>query len=284
MSALETIEAPNGAVFPLGCLVPESFPTHYRAFADAFQGEMLTLAQVRAALVSFNFRSMYGRRERFAGMLYIRNQRSFGSCNGWSTAGALSRMRELRGEPYVCLSGADAYSQMNGGRDNGSTLEDGLKVVEANGIAPESLVPWDHVYTHQISAEAKAARARFKGLTCYAVDTEEELATALVLGRLGVVAVHASSSYMREDADGVCLPSNGVGNHSTGVQDIRLQPDGTLNYDEFGSWDVSNHTGGYTWLTWNRHFRESVKYHRFWVLVSTTDDAQDDSAPPKAKE
>lgn len=281
MSQLETIII-AAQEYRLGCLVPESFPTA-RAFADAFQSEMLTLNQIRGHLAGFSGRGAYGRRERFVGEKYIRNQRNHGSCNGFSTAGALSRLRELRGEPYVCLSGADAYSQMNGGQDNGSMLHDGLRIVEANGIAPEELVPWNQIYTHQISAAAKQARARFKGFKPYAVDTEEELATALLLGRVGVVAVHATDAYMREDADGVCLPSNGPGNHSTGVQDIRLQPDGTLNYDEFGSWGVSNHTGGYTWLTWNRHFRESVKYHRFWVLASTTDDEADDSVPPVVK-
>lgn len=281
--SLETIEAPNGEVFPLGCLVPESFPTHYRAFADAFQAEMLTLAQVRAALAGFNGRSMYGRRERFAGAKYIRNQRNFGSCNGWSTAGALSRMRELRGEPYVCLSGADAYSLMNGGRDNGSILSDGLKLVEANGIAPESLVPWDHVFTHQISAEAKASRSRFKGFAAYAVDTEEELATGLVLGDVGVVAVHATNSFMSDDGDGVNRGGNGVGNHSVGVQDVRMLADGTLCFDMPNSWDVTFCAGGYTWLTFAKHLRETVKYHRFWLLRSTGDDTGDDSAPPPAK-
>ena len=281
--SLDVIQTSDGTEFKLGCLVPESFPTAHRAFADAFQSEMMTLAQIRAALVPFSGVSMYGRRERFAGAKYIRNQHSTSACNGFSIAGGLSRARELRGEPYVCLSGADAYSQMNGGRDGGSTLSDGVKVC-MSGIAPEEMVPWNHIYTHQIDSAAKAARARFRGFQEYAVDTEEELATALVLGRIVIVAVHASNAYMREDGDGVALVSNGVGNHSTGVQDIRMRSDGTLNYDEFGSWDVTNHTGGYTWLTFGGHFRESIQYHRFYCVVSTTDDAQDDSTPPKAKE
>lgn len=278
--SLDTITTPDGTERLLGCLLPTSFPTSAPKFADTFAREMMTLDQIRATLE--NRDPMWGRRKRFAGTKYIREQHQFGSCNGWSTAGNLSRMRELRGEPYVCLSGADAYSQMNGGRDNGSVLADGMKIVETNGIAPEDLVPFDHIYTRQISSAARAARARFKGFTTYAVDEEAELATALILGRVAIVAVHASNAYMSEDADGVCLPSNGPGNHSTGVQDIRMQPDGTLNYDEFGSWGLSNHTDGYTWLTWARHFRETVKYHRFWVMVSTTDDPADGSTPPVA--
>ena len=282
--SLDVIQTSDGTEFKLGCLVPESFPTAHRAFADAFQSEMMTLAQIRAALVPFNGRSMYGRRERFAGAKYIRNQRDHGSCNGFSTAAVLSRARELRGEPYVCLSGADAYSQMNDGRDNGSVLSEGLERVLPNGIAPEEMVPWNQIYTHQISSAAKAARARFRGFAAYAVDTEEELATGLLLGDVGVVAVHATNAFNAEDSDGVNRGGNGVGNHSVGVQDVRMMPDGTLLYDMLNSWDVSWCDGGYTWLSFGRHFRETIKHHRFWLLRSTGDDTQDDSTPPKAKE
>jgi len=279
--SLETITTPDGEERRLGCLVPDTFPTGFPTFADAFAAEMLTAEQVRAALAGKP--SMWGRRQRFAGKKYVRNQRSFGSCNGWSTAGCLSRLRELRGEPYVCLSGADAYSQMNGGRDQGSVLADGMRIVEANGVAPEDLVPWDHVYTNQISAEARAARARFKGFKAYAVDTELELASALVLGRCGVVAVHATNSFNSQDGDGVNRGGNGPGNHSVGVQDVRLGADGTIQFDMPNSWDVNWCDGGYTWLTWDRHLRETVKYHRFWVMVSTTDDPADDSSPPPVR-
>lgn len=281
MSTLDTILLPDGTEVPLGCLVPDTFPTFAPKFADTFAAEMLTLDQIRAGLAGKA--SMWGRRQRFSGTKYIRNQRSHGSCNGFSTAAMLSRMRELRGEPYVCLSGADAYSQMNGGRDQGSMLGDGMKIVEANGIAPEEMVPWNHIYTSQISAEAKQARARFKGFTTYAVDEEVELATAIYLGRLGVVAVHATNPFNAQDGDGVNRGGNGPGNHSVGVQDIRVQSDGTLNYDMANSWDTSWCDGGYTWLTWNKHFQQCVRNHRFWILVSTTDDAGDGSTPPAVK-
>lgn len=278
--SLETITTPDGVERVLACLVPQTFPAAHPKFADVFASEMLTLDQVRAHLAGKP--SMYGRRQKWAGEAYIRDQRNHGSCNGFATAGTLSRARELRGEPYVCLSGADAYSQMNGNRDEGSTLENGLRVCET-GVAPESMVPWNQIYERQISAAAKEARKRFRGFKPYAVDEEAELATALVLGRCAVIAVHAGNSYMAEDGDGVAGRDRGPGNHATGVQDIRVQSDGTLNYDEFGSWGLSNHTGGYTWLTWARHLRDTVRYHRFWVLVSTTDDEQDGSTPPKVK-
>ena len=281
--SLDTITAPSGEEFKLGCLVPTAFPASAPKYGDVFANEVLTLDQIRAELAKKNGASMYGRRQKFAGQKYIRNQRSFGSCNGWSTAGAVSRLRELRGEPYVCLSGADAYSQMNGGADNGSMLADAMDKVLPAGIAPEEMVPWDHVYTRQISAEAKAARARFRGVEAYAVDTEEELASGLLLGRVGIVAVHVTNAFMSDDGDGINRGGNGPGNHSVGVQDIKMLSDGTLCFDMPNSWDVTYCDGGYTWLTYGRHLRETVKWHRFWLLSSTTDDEKDGSTPPKVK-
>lgn len=278
--SLETIIA-GGSERRLGCLPPAAFPTSAPKFADAFAAEMLTLDQIRAGLAGKE--SMWGRRRRFAGTKYVREQHQFGACNGWAVAGRLSRLRELRGEPYVCLSGADAYSQMNGGSDNGSALADAMKIVEANGIAPEDMVPYDRIYARQISAEARAARARFRGFTTYAVDEEAELATALYLGRVAVVAVHATNSFMRQDGDGVNLGVNGVGNHSVGADDLRVRADGTIDFDMGNSWGVDYCDGGYTWLTWSRHLRETVRHHRFFVLVSTTDDPGDQSTPPKVK-
>lgn len=281
--ALETIESPiDGELRRLGCLVPTSFPAFAPKFADAFAKEMKTIDECRTILAaSPNGKTgLWGRRQKWAGPKYIRNQRSHGSCNGFSTAAMLSKMREARGEPYVCLSGADAYSQMNGGQDNGSNLADGMRIVEANGIAPEEDVNWDMIYSSQIPASAKAKRARFKGFTTYAVDEEAELATAMVLGRLGVIAVHVTQNFYYQDGNGVNLAGNGPGNHSVGCQDIRLQDSGTLNYDMPNSWDVTWLDGGHTWLAWAKQLATTVQNHRFWILVSTTDDPSDGSTPP----
>lgn len=269
---------PGGTDRRLGCLVPTTFPLHHPKFADA--GNVLTLDAIRQRLAGVP--SMYGRRSIFTGKKWIRNQGQFGACNGWSTALAESRARSLRGlgtpADAVILSGADAYSQMNGGQDNGSQLADGMKVV-VNGIAPESLVPYDHIYTPQIGADAKASRAKYQGFEPVAADTQEEFATGLLLGFPGIVAVHVAGAFNQLDGRGVCQGGNGPGNHSVGIDDIRVAPDGTLEFDMFNSWDTTWGDGGRCWLQWDRHLRETVNYHRFWLLHSTGDGGD---SPPAA--
>ena len=266
------LEEYNG--FKLGCLVPETFPTMF-AKTDA-SVPMLTGDQIRAELAK---RTTEPRRTTF-GPDWIGNQGRVGACNGFSCAKALERLRWLRGlRPRIKLSGFDAYSQMNGGRDQGSALGDGMKILGANGVSPEELNPSNAYYTNQIPAAAKAARSRFKGFECFAVDDELELATGLLLGFVGVVAVHAGGSFDRLDGNGISQGGNGPGNHSVGVDDVKLAPDGTLLFDMFNSWTTNWGDRGRCYLTWNRQLRQTVTNHRFFLVGSTTDDPQGESPP-----
>lgn len=256
----------DGQTFGLGCNLPESFPTGFATGADSFP--VMTLDGIRGKLTAG--KTLYDRRNLFGGK-FITNQRSTNACNGHATAGALSESLYVKGAADVRLSGADSYSQMNQGRDQGSTLADGLKVV-VNGIATEASVPWNMIYTNQIPASAKAERARFRGLDPIAVDTEEELATGILLGFIGVIAVHVQNGYDRTDGNGICLGGNGPGNHAVRLNDVGMLADGTLFYSSPGSWDTTWGDGGWTRFTWSRQLRESVKYHRFWLLQSAADD------------
>lgn len=264
--AIEIIKDQSGIERKLGCLLPKSFPLRYTKYSDI--QTTYTLDEVRNYLANVPNRPYFNRRSYFTGEKWIRNQHQFGSCNGWSTALALSRSRYIHGQTDgIILSGSDAYSQMNGGQDNGSALEDGMKVVQ-NGIAPESDVPYNKIYTNQISADAKAKRKLYTGFEPIACDDEAEFASGLLVGFIAVVAVHANNAFMRMDGDGVSLGTNGPGNHSTGVDDMQLRSDGTILYDMFNSWDTDFCDGGRVKLTWNGQLRQTVGNHRFWLLRS----------------
>lgn len=262
--------------FKLGCNVPTSFPTMFTAAADAIP--MLTRDQINQFLAGKA--NAWDRRSQFPANAWIKDQANHGSCNGYSIAAALEKLRTLRGLERVVLSGADAYSQMNGGHDNGSSLADGMQIVQANGIAPEELNPGpDRIYTSQISAAAKAARSRFKGFECYAVDSEEELATGIILGFMGVIAVHVSRGFDNLDSDGCPSSGNGVGNHSVHVDDVRLTTGGELQFDSPNNWRVTWGDQGRCRYRWNQHLKQTVNNHRFYITRSTNDDPQGTNPP-----
>lgn len=276
--APERHETPDGESRGLGCRLPATFPTG-KAFADLDGVRILTLDEIRNTLAGA--KNFFNRRETF-GPAWIGNQRTTSACNGWMTARALSRSIFLRSGVTVLLSGADAYSQMNGGRDNGSALADGMRICMTNGIAPESMVPWNQIFSHQISAEAKAARSRFKGFELYAVDTQEELASGLLAGFVGGVAVHVANGFDAQDSDGVCRGGNGPGNHAVCVDDMGMLASGELVFDMPNSWGTTWGDQGRTRLTWNRHLRQSVQNHRFFLIRSAIDDSQGTN-PPDAR-
>jgi hypothetical protein len=182
------------------------------------------------------------------------------SCNGYATAGALSRARHLRGiQDGLILSGAFPYSRMNGGRDNGSALSDGLKVIEQYGSCPESLVPWSMIYKNQQPANAEAEAAKHKGLVCYAAGTIQGLRTGLAKGFVAIVAVHAGGNFQRLDSRGIAGADSGGGNHAVHVDDLCIVS-GKEVFDMANSWGTGYGTEGRAYLTkdslsqpWNNH-------------------------------
>ena len=219
-------------------------------------------------------------RLRFPSRQWIRNQGSRGSCNGYACAWALARARVSVGLPFVPLSGEFVYAAINGGRDMGSRLEPGMNWLQTNGAAPEDMVPRLEYLWRRISDEAKQAAKRFRGFEAYAAPTEMDLASGLALGFVGVVAVHFSNSMQRLDANGVAGRSNGVGNHSVGVDDLRWRS-GRWEFDYFNSHGLRYGQEGKAWLTWDDHFQQTTRHHQFFLIRAAIDDPYDDFEPPQ---
>jgi len=273
---LELHEALNGEQFGLGLLDPEPGESLVGA---PIGFPVMSRAKIVAELAGREGRIGFRRRLTFDQSWNL-NQGRTNACNGHATAATLARSLYAKtgGRLSVRLSGADAYSQMNGGSDRGSSLANGMKVV-ANGIALEATVAEDDIYCRRNRDQALRERPRFRGLDPIAVDEEEEFATGLLEGRFGVVAVQVDKRGRYESVDdrGVSQGGNGSGNHAVGIDDIRLAPDGVIEYGQFGSW--GDHAA-YVWLRWNQHFRDSVRNHRFWLLEAALDDPQGDNPPP----
>lgn len=192
------------------------------------------------------------------------------SCNGYAGAGGLQAARWIRGiRDGLKLSGAHLYSKINGGRDMGSALEDGLKAIKKWGIAPADLVPWDQIYPQEQPRNADAEATKHKGLTCYAVQTRQGFRTAVAAGFPVIVAVHAGRNFQRLNAQGIAGVDSGRGNHATFVLGAKLIG-GTECYDMQNSWNTRYGTGGRCFLTWDS-FAQTFGTHTFYAIASTDD-------------
>jgi hypothetical protein len=199
---------------------------------------------------------------------WIQEQNSHGSCNGYGLAGGLGRARYLRGyTDGLILSGSFPYSKMNNGRDAGSALEDGLKVVGQYGCPPESMCPWNMIYPSQQPRGIDAEAAKHKGLKAYAVKTKQGFRTALAAGFPVIVAVHAGGAFQRLNSKGIAGVDNGRGNHAVVCDGIEIIG-GTEVYDMANSWGLSYGQNGRAYLTWDS-FAGTFGAHCFYAVPTT---------------
>lgn len=254
-------EIVNG--FHTGLLVPKqktSICTPYRQFLTGSIDRKQVIERLK----------MRWRARKLFGNGWILNQGRRGSCNGYSCAGSLARVAYLTRNIVTLLSGEFVYAHINDGVDRGSGLAEGMRHLMKYGACPKDLVRHEEYLLRNISQEAKAAALQFVAHECYSVNEELELADALSRGFMAVVAVHASSSYSRLDHNGVCGPSNGVGNHSVTVDDC-LWDGNRFLFDQPGTWGLGWGDNGRGLLTWNGHLERPNQYHELFVIRACTD-------------
>ena len=241
---------------------PEGFVCAFPTFESTF--EMWDDEQIKRVILASD---RVPRRVTF-GAKWIQNQKSHGSCNGYALGGGLSKSRWLRGiQDGLLLSGAFPYSRMNSGRDNGSSLSDGLKVIEQYGSCPEALVPWSMIYKNQQPANAEAEAAKHKGLVCYAAGTIQGLRTGLAKGFVAIVAVHAGGNFQRLDSRGIAGVDSGGGNHACNVDDLCIVS-GKEVFDLANSWSPSFGLDGRAYIT-KDSFSQTWGNHTFYLIGST---------------
>ncbi len=192
------------------------------------------------------------------------------ACCGYATAGAGGRIRVRAGLDPVVLSGEYVYCNINGGRDRGAILADGMQFIVNGGSAPVEMVPVGIHLKRDIPQSAIAEAANFKAIEGYVCKTKQALYSGLAIGFVGVIAVHVDRDFSDTDQYGRVPPSDGPGNHAVCVDDLIMLP----GSDEPtvcspNSWGVQWGFEGRGRYTWERHLRTTCKYHEFYLLRGT---------------
>lgn len=184
----------NGDIRRCGSLCkPDGFVSAFRTFED--EVPVWSDSQIRAALTDPRRRVA----RKVFGDKWIPNQGPFGSCNGFAAANAFSRARYLGGlQDGAQFSGSWIYSLINGGRDQGSMLEDGMRVAMEVGFVPSSDCPYDQIFPQQQKRGLREIAAANKAVDCYAVQTLQGLRTAGAAGYMLIVAVHLQIQAARK--------------------------------------------------------------------------------------
>ena len=213
---------------------------------------------------------------------WITNQNGFGSCASYAGATALSKSRVINGQDRQDLSGDYLYSLVNGGRDQGSMLDDNMMALMTRGVALASTVPLGGIYRKKYSTEIADAEAlRFRAHEAYAILDEQSMATAQVLRIPVVVAIHVTNSWREFSSDDVLSPrNNGPGNHSENCDDIRYNTKaGRFEYRKATSHGKNYSDDGYCWTYWDAHYKTPARYHQFYAIPSAVQDPQGNNPP-----
>ena len=198
---------------------------------------------------------------------YVTQQHSTSACNGHAAAQAATAARVLKGmkDDFVG-SGAYVYSLINGGSDNGSNLEDGMRVIQENGVPDQRLVPYNMIYPRMQPKTAKVEAAEHRGLTAFRAKTKQGWLSGLAAGYVGICAVMAGRAFSQLDKDGVAglVPSRG--NHACAVIDLRWRKN-RFEMLLSNSWGTQWGMDGRCWITWD-HLAQTFPYHVHYLIPS----------------
>lgn len=263
----------GGETYRLGLRLPPTYPDTFPRLSTAAGFRVWSRAEILDAIKAKPVK----RRTQFAGDKWVKQQGQVGSCNAAAATGVLRRCMALGGRNDVPdLNWEFLYAQVNGGRDQGSMLDDGMQALVDVGVPP--FKPGHRfnrdIYKQHYTPEDYRDAAAFKATDCFTVSTPEELATLVLSGQgAAVVAVHVGGSFLRLDAKGFAGADAGPGNHAVLVCDAEVI-DGELAFDHCGSWGVNTHAGGYAYFSWPRHFAQTIKHHAFYAVLAATNDGR----------
>jgi hypothetical protein len=176
--------------------------------------------------------------------VYVQNQKSHGSCNGFAGATALRKAIIRSGIECPALSGTYLYSKINGNQDNGSNLNAGMKAM-LDGICLESTVGPDKIYRSQYNnQQADKEAALRKGFECYALTSMQAYWTALALNFDVIFAIQVGGNFNRLDARKCPGVANGRGNHAMSAFSLFMEG-GELTSRGQNHWDKTWGDGGF---------------------------------------
>ena len=174
----------------------------------------------------------------------VHDQDGRGQCNCSATCTAIEAAREIAGQSYVYLSAGDLYSQINGGRDQGSTLEDGLDCAMRSGVATAQTVPYVWDGRRHSDAKTLGERKQFRVVEAYLCPSFDHMCSALQSGFVVVEGLMWRDNF-KPDSDG-WLPSRGAGGaggHALCGYGVS-QRNGTWGIKTRNSWGVTWGNGG----------------------------------------
>lgn len=261
-----------------GNIVPETYPVSFKPYPEEQVRSLEEIAEIISNPQRRPSTTRWGQNR-------LMNQGQRGSCNAYMATGMLARVIWLQTGVWYDLGPEFLYMHINGGRDRGSLLDDGMKRMTDYGICERGLVPYESYRKSEVPNYQRATEnaLNYRAMECYQTPTDsiEKSFHALLSGiagrGIGGVAVHVGNQYMRSGETAGF--DRGMGNHAVCVDDIVLKTSKPRSVEDFHlkspqSWGLDFADRGWTNLT-IRHLEQTYKYHGFYMVrsaIATADD------------
>lgn len=208
------------------------------------------------------------------------NQGAFGSCVGQGSATAFTYSWRLSGQPYHEFSPTSIYARINGGRDVGAVVSDGLECLKNYGVALMSQFGQDKIYEAQITPQIARTARRFRVVEAYKISTWDQMGTALLKGMPCVSGIGIGRNFNDLDSDGIApLPDFLIGGHCMAHIGL-VQVAGKWYIQTQNSWSAGWGKGGFCLLqrgAWDGRY--GFPFDAF-AISSPFDDPDDSSNDP----
>lgn len=209
----------------------------------------------------------------------IKDQGSYGACNGHAAASSLEIARWISGLDHVDLSAWFVYSILCGGWDRGSSIAEALTLLKQQGTCTDVLVQHGVINPAYLTAAAKSDAERFKIEIGYALNGFDALMAATQLGKPFNFSISVNSGFDQLDSDGCPQNRVAINNHAvTGGLGAKRCKDGQWAIKCQNSWGTRWGLNGYFWI---KSKNIGGSYFDAYTVEAVADDPQNEH--PKAK-
>ena len=277
MSDIPDFKLPSGQVIKCGALLPDMTKvkagiTQY--FEDLYPNLIMDDSDILKLIKNPNW---VPARKRYDTHWVVKgNQGPFGSCNGWMTAMIASKLRWIRGirdgktqADQIVLSGNYIYSLLNGGRDNGSALQDDIGEMINNGAPSVDSCPANLIWRKDTEKfDAEAAKHKCSEGDWLPVKTIQGWKSAIAQGALGAMCVDVNNAFANYKGNGLTPTGNGVGNHAIHADDVE-EYKGKVVVAPPNNWGLGWGDQGRGLLIPEEAGARTFGYHQWYVGFST---------------
>jgi hypothetical protein len=136
------------------------------------------------------------------------------SCVGQGCTAGMQVCYMQSGRPLVEFNPYFCYGLINGGRDQGAMISDGLKALQQYGTCQKDALPNGVMFKNQFPQTAYENAKRFKLAQAYRCPDFNSICSAITLGFVTPLGIWVGDNFSQVDSQGVApVPAGGGGGH-----------------------------------------------------------------------